>query len=188
MDINALLSGKNKIITAVMVIAIVGAVLLVGTQEGQLAANAATGDNASPGGGGKTKTNNTEPNATGTVLKTDGGGTMTMSIPYVGINVLEVEVKDHYTMPAGMHRIVVVINWDKTGWNLELSIGTGECPTSGVALAKQTGTTGPITIEYASEDGEALTEGMWFVHAKANDVANHRGQSITFTYTVTVFE
>jgi|GEM_PF-2606047 len=187
MDIKMLLSGKNKFITGVMVLVIIGAVILVGTQEGKIASNVSAGDNASPGNSNNKK-NDTEQNSTGTELQTDNGGKMTLSIPFVGVNFLETAVKDHYNMPAGMKRIVVNINWDKTGWNLEISIGSGECPDSGTELASKTATTSPITIEYTSEDGEPLPEGQWFIHAKANDASSHRGESVTISYTITVYQ
>ncbi len=125
-------------------------------------------------------------NATSDLLATDGGGRMTMSIPLVGTAFVTTDVKDHYTMPPGMRKVTVNISWDKAGWDLNLAIGTGDCPDSGVAKASQNNVdAGPVVLEFKA-DGDALDEGRWFVHAACNDPGSHRGSSVTFTYTVTV--
>jgi len=136
----------------------------------------------SPGAAGN-QTNAT--NATHTdQLATDGGGHMTMSILLVGTMFVETDVKDHYTMPAGKKKVAVNISWDRTGWDLNLAIGTGDCPDNGVVLASQSNVqSGPVTLEFKAT-GEALEEGQWFVHAACNDPSSHRGESVTFSYTV----
>ena len=118
-------------------------------------------------------------------LATDGGGHMTMNIPLVGTSFVSTDVKDHYTMPATIKKVTVNITWDKTGWDLNLAIGTGDCPDNGVVKASQSNAqNGPVTLEFKAT-GDALEEGQWFVHAACNDPNSHRGESVTFSYTVT---
>jgi len=118
-------------------------------------------------------------------LATDGGGRMTMSIPLVGTAFVETDVKDHYTMPAGIMKVIVNISWDKSGWDLNLAVGTGDCPDNGVVKASQKNVNaGPVVLEFKA-DGEALPEGQWFVHAACNDPGAHRGETLIFSYTVT---
>jgi hypothetical protein len=141
----------------------------------------------SPAGGNAPGTNRTEGNNTtcSEQLATDGGGSMTMSIPIVGTSFVSTDVKDHYTMPAGIKKVTVNISWDKTGWDLNLAIGTGDCPDNGVVKASSNNVQGgPLTLEFKAT-GDALEEGQWFVHAACNDPNSHRGGSVTFTYTVT---
>ena len=118
-------------------------------------------------------------------LATDGGGDTTMSIPLVGTSFVSTDVKDHYTMPAGIKKVTVNISWDKTGWDLSLAIGTGDCPDNGtVKNYKNNVQYAPVTLEFKAA-GDALEEGQWFVHAACNDPNSHRGESVTFSYTVT---
>jgi hypothetical protein len=136
----------------------------------------------SPGSSGN-QTNAT--NQLSDQLETDGNGRMTMTIPLVGTAFVETDVKDHYTMPAGIKKVIVNISWDKSGWDLNLAIGTGDCPDNGVAKASQNNVNaGPVVLEFKA-DGEALEEGQWFVHAACNDLNSHRGETVTFSYTVT---
>jgi hypothetical protein len=118
-------------------------------------------------------------------LATDGGGRMIMSIPLVGTSFVSTDVKDHCTMPAGIKKVTVNISWDKTGWDLNLAIGTGDCPDNGaVKNSKNNVQYAPVTLEFKAT-GDALDEGQWFVIAACNDPNSHRGESVTFSYTVT---
>ena len=118
-------------------------------------------------------------------LATDGGGRMTMSIPMVGTMLVSTDVKDHYTMPSAVKKLVVNISWDKTGWDLNLAIGTGDCPDNGAVKASKSNVqSGPVVLEVQAQD--PLQEGQWFVHAACNDPNSHRGESVTFSYTVSI--
>jgi len=133
--------------------------------------------------GGNNGTNGT--GAISDTLATDGNNRMTMTVPLVGTAFVETDVKDHYTMPAGIMKVIVNISWDKSGWDLNLAIGTGDCPDNGVVKASQNNVNaGPVALEFKA-DGEALDDGQWFVHAACNDPNSHRGESVTFSYTVT---
>ncbi len=165
------------ILAVVVTVSIAGAsaVYVMTRQAGRPAGSPGVADN---------RANGTSPVSNELVL--DGGGRMTMSIPLVGTAYVSTEVKDHYTMPAGIKKVIVNISWDMAGWDLNLAIGTGDCPDDGVAKASRNGvSSGPVTLEFKA-DGEALEEGRWFVHACCNDPGSHRGSSVTFTCTVTV--
>lgn len=119
-------------------------------------------------------------------LDTDAGGQMTMSIPLVGTMLVSTDVKDHYTMPSGVKKLVVNISWDMSGWDLSLAIGTGDCPDNGKVLASKSNVpSGPVVLEVLSTK-DPLEEGQWFVHAACNDPNSHRGGTVTFSYTVSI--
>ena len=165
----------------IAVVAVLGAAGAAATVYYNGLPGKATGKNSATG---TNKTQGTNSTYSGD-LATDGGGRMTMSIPLVGTAFVETDVKDHYTMPAGIKKVTVNISWDKTGWDLNLAIGTGDCPDNGVVKASTSNVqAGPVTIEFKAT-GEALEEGQWFVHAACNDPNSHRGGSVTFSYTVT---
>jgi hypothetical protein len=118
-------------------------------------------------------------------LATDGGGRMTMSVPLVGTMVVNTEVSDHFTMPAGEKKVDVNLSWDHAGWDLDLAIGTGDGPANGTVKASQNGViSGPVLLEYKN-GGEDIDGGRWFVHAACNDPGSHRGENLIITYTVT---
>jgi hypothetical protein len=145
-----------------------------------------TGPGKAPGkapSAGSNNTNGTKPLTD--QLTTDGNNKMTMSIPLVGTAFVSTDVKDHYTMPAGKKKVIVNISWDKAGWDLNLAIGTGDCPDNGVVKASQNNVNaGTVVLEFKA-DGESLEACQWFVHAACNDPNSHRGESVTFSYTVT---
>jgi len=119
-------------------------------------------------------------------LDTDAGGQMTMSIPLVGTMLVSTDVKDHYTMPSAVKKLVVNISWDKSGWDLSFAIGTGDCPDNGaVKASKNNVQSGPVVLEVLSTK-DPLEEGQWFVHAACVDPNSHRGGTVTFSYTVSI--
>jgi len=165
-----------------VILAVVVTVSVAGASAVYVMTQPARAPGKSPGSSGN-GTNAT--NQLSDQLATDGGGRMTMTVPLVGTAFVETDVKDHYTMPAGIMKVIVNISWDKSGWDLNLAIGTGDCPDNGAALASQANVnSGPVALEFKA-DGEALQEGQWFVHAACNDLNSHRGESVTFSYTVT---
>lgn len=178
------LSSGGKVLAVLIVLVVAGAGLYVG-----LPAVLAPAKN--------TKTNTTNPsNSTSNSscvscandpIATDGGNRMTMTIPMVGIVVSETDVKDHFTMPSNTAMVVVNISWDKTGWNLDLAIGMGDCPDNGQTMAEAKNVQrGPVVLEFPKSCGDALSPGQWFIHAHANDATGHRGETVTFAYTVMV--
>jgi hypothetical protein len=178
------LSGVGKIVVFIIVISVVGAGVYV-AMPAISPAKTNKDTNKNPGTSGNNSTCHV---GEGSNLPTDGGNKMTLSIPMVGVVVAEVDVKDHFTMPSNSARVVVNISWDKTDWNLNLAIGQGDCPDNGQTQAEQKNVqTGPVTLEFPQTCGDALSPGQWFVHAHSNDATSHRGESVTFSYTVTVY-
>ena len=114
------------------------------------------------------------------------GSSGTISIPMVGASVLETDVKHHWEMPEGIVKLGTTLTWS-SGWELEYSTGTGECPHSGEMLAVDTSSSGSITIVYEADEGDTLVTGTWFVHAAVPDINAHRGESMDYTMEVTIF-
>ncbi|MCK4717061.1 MAG: hypothetical protein KAT70_00215 [Thermoplasmata archaeon] len=110
------------------------------------------------------------------IVFTDGSGG-TMPIPVAGANVLETHVKHHFEMPENMTKVTVTFTWDPT-WELELSIGTGDCPHSGEELASEISSAGEATITFEDENG--LTTGAWFAHLGDTNPGSHRGESCDY--------
>jgi hypothetical protein len=99
-----------------------------------------------------------------------------------------IDLKYHWDMPADMTHVVAVLRWPHAaaGWNLIFSTGTGFCPDSGVALAEAIENDGEIILDY-SEAPSLLAEGQWFVHVGADNAADFKGQSTTFSALVVSF-
>jgi hypothetical protein len=102
---------------------------------------------------------------------------------------MELDVKQHWTNPAGIVRIIGVLEWEQltgtTPWNVELSVGSGECPDSGVTIGKGvTKTTSPILVDVRPT--KPVT-GMHFVHLKPVDGTSHKGEKINQAMKVYIF-
>jgi len=180
-----MLSGGAKLVAILMVLAVVGTGLYVGLPAVMAPPKNSKTTNTTPGPSGN---NSTCGVGGGDKLTTDSGNKMTLSVPMVGVVLAETDVKDHFTMPSNTAHVVVNISWDKSGWNLNLAIGTGDCPDNGQTMASQNNVqSGPVVLEFPQSCGDALSPGQWFVHAHANDATGHRGESVTFSYTVTVY-
>lgn len=117
----------------------------------------------------------------------DEGNTGTISIPIVGAAIVETDVKKHWDMPSNITKVTANLTWDKSGWDLEFSIGTGECPDNGETKASKEGNNGIISIEYSAING-TLEEGQWFAHVRVKDPTSHRGDSLDFTITVVLYQ
>jgi len=127
-----------------------------------------------------------ELNETGTPVSLTEGNTGSISIPLVGIQVLDTDEKHHWDMPPETVKVKATLTWEDTSWELDFAIGTGECPHSGTTLASAADSSGSITLEYEA-DGEALEEGQWFAHVAAPDADSHRGESVSYSIDVELF-
>jgi len=141
----------------------------------------------SPAGTHGPPANNTNAtNSTSEVLITDGNNRMTLSIPLVGTSFVSTDIKDHFTLPPDVGKVTVNMSWDRSGWDLSLAMGVGDCPDNGTVKASaQNVNAGPLTLEFKGGCG-GCPEGQWFVHAACNEAGSHRGETVTFSYTVTV--
>jgi hypothetical protein len=91
----------------------------------------------------------------------------------------EIDLKWHWTMPAGMNRVLAVMLFDATvGFDFNYSVGTGWCPHSGIKQAELTENDGEILLDHAP--GAALTEGQWFVHVGSTNAADMKGKTASF--------
>ncbi|MGA1821200.1 MAG: hypothetical protein ACMUIG_01580 [Thermoplasmatota archaeon] len=115
----------------------------------------------------------------------DEGQTGEMSIPYIGVNFVELDVKHHFDMPENITRIMVNVSWTGADWDLVLSTGTGDCPHSGVEMNSTRGSGRFLSVEYSCDDG--LSEEQWFCHLALDDPGSHRGESISYVFDVTLY-
>ena len=114
---------------------------------------------------------------------TDGTGAdiaVPKDSPYV-----DQHLKHHWTMGAGITRVIGVLYWDDQALELELAIGMGTCPHSGTKAADVKGKTGAIGVEYGT--GQALTEGKWFAHVDLVNKTDDAVKGKTVPYTVKAY-
>ena len=90
-----------------------------------------------------------------------------------------IDLKYHFTMPAGMKRVVAVLTWEAAqGFNLNFSTGTGFCPDSGDMKLKTIKSGGEAVLQYSP--GSALEQMPWFIHLGAENAADMKGKSLAF--------
>jgi hypothetical protein len=105
-------------------------------------------------------------------------GTFLVPAAWTGNNET-IDKKFHWTMPAGISRVIAVLLYDQaSGFELNYSTGTGWCPDSGHAMLELSESDGEILLDHAP--GAALVEGQWFVHLGATNAADMKGQSVPF--------
>lgn len=112
------------------------------------------------------------------------GQTGTLSLPFIGVNLVETDVKHHWDMPENVTGVVVNVSWMESGWDVELSTGTGDCPHSGMSMAEETGSSGQISVEYSAPGNQTLETGQWFCHIAVLDLNSHRGGSLNYVFEV----
>ena len=89
-----------------------------------------------------------------------------------------IDLKYHFTMPAGMKRVLAVVQWSDPDWQIDFSTGTGWCPDSGKRLEGAVESDGEITLEHAP--GAALATGQWFLHFGIANAKSLKGRSTPF--------
>jgi hypothetical protein len=105
-------------------------------------------------------------------------GTFSVPAAWSGNNE-QIDRKYHWTMPAGISRVLTVLLYDPaSGFELNFSTGTGWCPDSGHAMVELSESDGEILLEHAP--GAALAEGQWFIHVGGTNAADVKGQSVPF--------
>ncbi len=115
------------------------------------------------------KTDDTQSEDTGPVEDcqpvefSDGdGGTYTVASNY------DDHVKHHFSMPEGVHKLIVGGTWD-TDWTMELDAGIGFCPDSGTTYAESYNSDGEVILELTPDmvvaDATTFDAGaQWFAH------------------------
>jgi hypothetical protein len=121
-----------------------------------------------------------------TSVTCDEGNEGVLSIPLIGAQFLETHAKHHWNMPSNQSKVVAVLEWSDTSWDLEFAVGIGDCPDSGEAKASVTGSTGLLEVEFVSD--EDLSQEQWFIHVACNNLDAHRGESLSYSFTVTLYE
>lgn len=129
---------------------------------------------------GGTDTDTCQVEVNGTAVDTDEGNTGTIRIIHGADN----DKRHHWDMPENVVMVVATLKWDAEDWELEYSIGTGECPENGEALASDSSTDGYITVQYNSESGFLETT-QWFAHVRTLNEDEH-GITDTCEYEITV--
>jgi hypothetical protein len=117
----------------------------------------------------------------------DEGQTGTMSVPYVGVNIVDLDVKHHWNMPMNISGMRVNVSWTGASWDVELSIGTGDCPHSGMLMNSTQGGSGELSMEFWTSEEDPLETSQWFCHLGLPDTSGHRGESINYVFEVTLF-
>jgi len=103
------------------------------------------------------------------------GETQTMTI----VANTDTDVKVHWTMPAGVKKVIGVLFWKNAEFKLEIAIGTGNCPHSGETAASNTSDTSPVVTEFGGTTN--LASVMWFSHAKVMNTGLE-GKSTELTF------
>jgi hypothetical protein len=117
----------------------------------------------------------------------DEGQTGDMSIPLIGVNFVDTDVKHHWDMPQNVTGVRVNVSWSGASWDVELAIGTGDCPHSGMQLNSSTGGGGQLSTEFWVHKDDSLDMTQWFCHLTLPDPGAHRGESINYVFEVTLF-
>ncbi len=115
------------------------------------------------------------------------GQTGSLDVPFIGINFLDTDVKHHWDMPANVTGVMVNVTCSPSSWNIELSIGTGDCPHSGKAMNTTNGNSGELSVQFWTRGNNSLELGQWFCHIAPEDASSHRGQSLQYVFEVTLF-
>jgi hypothetical protein len=99
----------------------------------------------------------------GTLVVLDEGATARFFVP-TNYSEVDIDKKAHWTMPAGITRILAALQWDRPEWQLDLAVGTGYCPHSGEVLGDRVADVGgQLTVDLTPE-GTAFGEEMHFIH------------------------
>jgi hypothetical protein len=104
----------------------------------------------------------------------------------------ELDHKHHWNNPANIKTILAVLDFTvpagQTEWNLELSVGTGECPDIGETIGTPTvSTKSPMTVVAHPTAAQQVT-GLHFAHLKPFNATEHAGQALPHTIKVYLFE
>lgn len=99
------------------------------------------------------------------VAFTEGAGTANWIIPEAW-ELMDIDLKYHFEMPAGVSATLAALQWTRTEWPFELAVGTGTCPHSGTTFALGETDGGQVILRHAAADLQqsAYDPLTWFVH------------------------
>lgn len=124
---------------------------------------------------------------TSAAIPLDEGQTGSLDVPLVGLRIVDTDVKHHWEMPQNISGVRVNLTCTDSSWDVELTIGTGDCPHSGIAMNTTNGPSGDLSIEYWAMGEESLQTEQWFCHIAVNDITSHRGESLNYVFEITLF-
>jgi len=110
-------------------------------------------------------------------------GEIVIPDPYTGT---EVDMRHHWDAPEAASRILSIVLFtvpaEQAEWEVNLDIGTGWCPDSGVTLDTMTVTPGDEPVVFDSEPAADYPGGgqMMFYHLRPLSPALHAGESIGY--------
>ncbi|MGI5863628.1 MAG: Ig-like domain-containing protein [Myxococcales bacterium] len=116
-------------------------------------------------------------------------GSLAIPANYDPASGLDVDSKHHWTNQGETH-IAAVLEWQvpdgQEPWELELSVGWGECPHAGGTVGNaETSTTSPIFV--LSEESGSYPTTMRFVHIRPADATFHKGETLPYETRVYVW-
>jgi len=116
-------------------------------------------------------------------------GSLAIPANYDPASGLDVDSKHHWTGQGETH-IAAVLEWQvpdgQEPWELELSVGWGECPHAGGTIGNaETSTSSPLTV-FAEESGPYSTTTR-FVHVRPSDATFHKGETLPYETRVYVW-
>lgn len=121
----------------------------------------------------------------------EGDGTANWIIPESWA-VMDLDVKFHFNMPAGVTSMMAALQWSQTGWPFDLHVGTGECPHSGTTIADTSGEGGQAILEHSATE-LSLTEYDqvgWFIHMAYGvglDMDAHVGEGTRIAFVMVLY-
>jgi len=121
----------------------------------------------------------------------DGTGSGLYAIPADWAD-LDLHQKFHFDMPAGTTEVMAIGQWFDTSWEMELDLGIGFCPHSGVTQIEQINGGGQIVLHYTAADhgvAEFASE-EWFLHIGTSpdfDMDGHIDDGTYFALTVVLY-
>lgn len=121
----------------------------------------------------------------------DGAGNGLYSIPANWAE-LDLHQKFHFDMPTGVTEVMAIGQWYDTAWEMEVDLGTGFCPHSGVTQVEQIDDGGQIVLSYLAADHGVteFVEEEWFLHIGTSpefDMDGHIDEGTYFALTVAVY-
>jgi hypothetical protein len=106
---------------------------------------------------------------------------------------MDLDMKYHWNMPAGVTAILAALQWDRGEWPFELAIGTGECPHAGTEHASVDGHGGQVVLHHSAQDlgsSQYAADQMWFTHLAAGadlDMAANVGEGTRVGFVVVLY-
>jgi len=118
----------------------------------------------------------------------DGSGTGLYAIPANWAD-LDLHQKRHFDMPAATTEVMAVGQWYDVTWEMEVDLGIGFCPHSGVTQVEQIDDGGQILLHHTT-DATDLSPEEWFLHIGTSpgfDMEGHIDDGTYFALTVAVY-